>query len=194
MAIKPQERGWPKTIHLMEKVERNGCCVGGLLLATALLPPPIRPPIGRRRWGRPTVPGRPCCRRGASRSWRRDSTASFSTWVGGFLTVAHVVPKRPLVARELNSKLRVPSEPIFRADPIELRREMWATLVVWAIYHLGSVFFPRVRTPCGHGAQVIVEGREEQSDGGERNRETQHHTKQTKHHNPGPTGRVSTIL
>ena len=56
------------------------------------------------------------------------------------------------------------------------------------------LFFPRVRTPCGHGAQVIVEGREEQSDGGERNRETQHHTKQTKHHNPGPTGRASTIM
>ena len=33
----------------------------------------------------------------------------------------------------------------------------------------GCVFFPRVRTPCGHGAQVIVEGREEQTDGGERN-------------------------
>ena len=31
------------------------------------------------------------------------------------------------------------------------------------------LFFPRVRTPCGHGAQVIVEGREEQTDGGERN-------------------------
>ena len=29
----------------------------------------------------------------------------------------------------------------------------------------------RVRTPCGHGAQVIVEGREEQSDGGERNKD-----------------------
>ena len=25
-------------------------------------------------------------------------------------------------------------------------------------------FFPRVRTPCGHGAQVIIEGREIQSD------------------------------
>ena len=34
-------------------------------------------------------------------------------------------------------------------------------------------FFPRVRTPCGHGAQVIVEGREEQSDGGEKNKDTQ---------------------
>ena len=32
-------------------------------------------------------------------------------------------------------------------------------------------FFPRVRTPCGHGAQVIVEGREEQTDGGERNKD-----------------------
>ena len=40
-------------------------------------------------------------------------------------------------------------------------------------------FFPRVRTPCGHGAQVIVEGREEQSDGGEKNKETQHNPNQT---------------
>ena len=32
-----------------------------------------------------------------------------------------------------------------------------------------KAFFSRVRTPCGHGAQVIVEGREEQTDGGERN-------------------------
>ena len=32
-------------------------------------------------------------------------------------------------------------------------------------------FFPRVRTPCGHGAQVIVEGREIQSDGGEKDKE-----------------------
>ena len=56
------------------------------------------------------------------------------------------------------------------------------------------LFFPRVRTPCGHVAQVIVEGREEQSDGGEKNKETQHHAKPTKHHNQGPTGRVSTIM
>ena len=35
--------------------------------------------------------------------------------------------------------------------------------------HNLDYFFPRVRTPCGHGAQVIVEGREEQTDGGERN-------------------------
>ena len=36
---------------------------------------------------------------------------------------------------------------------------------------LSAFFFPRVRTPCGHGAQVIVEGREEQSDGGEKNKD-----------------------
>ena len=40
-------------------------------------------------------------------------------------------------------------------------------------------FFPRVRTPCGHGAQVIVEGREEQTDGGERNKDPK--PTQTKH-------------
>ena len=37
--------------------------------------------------------------------------------------------------------------------------------------HMSNFFFPRVRTPCGHGAQVIVEGREEQSDGGEKNKD-----------------------
>ena len=41
------------------------------------------------------------------------------------------------------------------------------------------LFFSRVRTPCGHGAQVIVEGREEQSDGGEKNKDNQNHTNQT---------------
>ena len=43
-------------------------------------------------------------------------------------------------------------------------------------------FFPRVRTPCGHGAQVIVEGREEQTDGGERNKDPK--PTQTKHPSP----------
>ena len=33
------------------------------------------------------------------------------------------------------------------------------------------LFFPRVRTPCGHGAQVIIEGREKQSDGGEKDKD-----------------------
>ena len=28
-------------------------------------------------------------------------------------------------------------------------------------WHLSTAFFSRVQTPCGHGAQVIVEGREE---------------------------------
>ena len=49
-----------------------------------------------------------------------------------------------------------------------------------------SLFFPRARTPCGHGAQVIVEGREEQSDGGEKNKETQRHPKQTNTTTKGP--------
>ena len=39
--------------------------------------------------------------------------------------------------------------------------------------------FPQVRTPCGHGAQVIVEGREKQSDGGERNKDHKHNPKTT---------------
>ena len=38
-------------------------------------------------------------------------------------------------------------------------------------------FFPRVRTPCGHGAQVIVEGREKQPDGGENNKNHKHNPK-----------------
>ena len=40
-------------------------------------------------------------------------------------------------------------------------------------------FFPRVRTPCGHGAQVIVEGREKQPDGGENNKNHKHNPKTT---------------
>ena len=52
------------------------------------------------------------------------------------------------------------------------------------------LFFPRVRTPCGHGAQVIVEGREEQTDGGERNEDPKTNPNQT----PKPAGRISTIL
>ena len=47
-----------------------------------------------------------------------------------------------------------------------------------------TFFFPRVRTPCGHGAQVIVEGREEQSDGGEKNKDPQ--TKPTPTNTPSP--------
>ena len=39
------------------------------------------------------------------------------------------------------------------------------------------LFFPRVRTPCGHGAQVIIEGREIQSDGGEEDKDNPTKTK-----------------
>ena len=44
-----------------------------------------------------------------------------------------------------------------------------------------AIFFPRVRTPCGHGAQVIIEGREKQSDGGEKDKDnpTTNQTNQT---------------
>ena len=35
----------------------------------------------------------------------------------------------------------------------------------------GGIFFPRERTPCGHGAQVIIEGRKIQSDGGEKDKD-----------------------
>ena len=49
-----------------------------------------------------------------------------------------------------------------------------------------AFFFPRVRTPCGHGAQVIIEGRKEQSDGGEKDKDnpTTNQTKPTTAHRP----------
>ena len=49
-----------------------------------------------------------------------------------------------------------------------------------------KLFFPRVRTPCGHGAQVIIEGREIQSDGGEKDKDnpTTNQTKPTTAHRP----------
>ena len=50
--------------------------------------------------------------------------------------------------------------------------------------------FPRVRMPCGHGAQVIIEGKEIQSDGGEKDTDNPT-TNQNKQ--PKPTGRDSTI-
>ena len=67
--------------------------------------------------------------------WREDSPASFIAWVGGFLTVAHVVPKRLLVVRELKSKVGVPSEPCTELIPSFFGLEMCAILVVWAICH-----------------------------------------------------------
>ena len=54
--------------------------------------------------------------------------------------------------------------------------------------NLAAVYllFPRVRTPCGHGAQVIIEGREIQSDGGEKDKDnpTTNQTKPTTAHRP----------
>ena len=46
-----------------------------------------------------------------------------------------------------------------------------ATLAAHDPEHGAHLFFARVRTPCGHSAQVIVEGRESQSDGGENNKD-----------------------
>ena len=134
------------------------------------------------------MPGRPRCRRGTSRFCRGDRSASFITRVRGFLTIAHVVSKRLLVILELKPEIGVPSEPCTELIPLFFSIELCAILVVWAICHFRSegislVFFPRVRTPCGHGAQVIVEGRESPSDGGENNKD---HNKNPKTTNKGP--------
>ena len=59
------------------------------------------------------------------------------------------------------------------------------------VFGSAPFFFPRERTPCGHGAQVIIEGREKQSDGGEKDKDNPTNKKQQ------PTTaqrRVSTIL
>ena len=44
----------------------------------------------------------------------------------------------------------------------------WLSLTIALL----TPFFPRVRTPCGHGAQVIIEGREIQSDGEDKDNPT----------------------
>ena len=67
----------------------------------------------------------------------------------------------------------------------------WCSPCIGTGFDTLTFFFSRVRTPCGHGAQVIVEGREEQSDGGEKNKDNQNNPKPNK---PQPTGRVSTIM
>ena len=84
------------------------------------------------------MPGRPDCRRGASRFCRRDRSASFITWVRGFLTVAHVVSKRLLVILELKPEIGVPSEPCTELIPSFFSEELYAILVVWAICHFRS--------------------------------------------------------
>ena len=84
------------------------------------------------------MPGRPRCRRGASRFWRGDSSASFITWVSGFLTIAHVVLKRLLVGHKLKPESRVPSEPYTKLIPSFFGIELRAILIVWAICHFRS--------------------------------------------------------
>ena len=109
----------------------GGNCARRLLRETALLPPPIR----RGRWGRPDVTGRPCCRQGASLSWRGDGAASFITRIGVFLTVAHLVPKCLLVACKLLPKRGVSSEPCAELVPTVFCVEALAILVIRAIFH-----------------------------------------------------------
>ena len=133
---------------------RRQLCVGGHLMSTALLPPPVGPPRRRWRWGRLAVPGRPCCSRGTSHFCGGVSAAGFVTWVGSFLAVAHVVSKCLLVARELESELGVSSEPPTELIPFLLGVVKRAILVVWTICHLRSerVSFAVIlfKSMCGH--------------------------------------------
>ena len=67
-------------------------------------------------------------------------------------------------------------------EPAEIRADIASV----ATPPLCTFFFPRVRTPCGHDAQVIIEGREIQSDGGEKDKDnpTTNQTKPTTAHRP----------
>ena len=64
--------------------------------------------------------------------------------------------------------------------------------------HTVTLFFPRVRTPCGHGAQVIIEGREKPSDGGEKGQRQPNKQKATANHSPQaespPSCSLSSVL
>ena len=93
------------------------------------------PPTGRGRWGRAYCARN---RRGASQFWRGDSSASFITWVRGFLTKVHVVSKRLLVVQELKPENGVPSEPCTELIPSFFGFELCAILIVWAICHFRS--------------------------------------------------------
>ena len=84
------------------------------------------------------MPGRPCCSRGTSHFHRGVSTAGFVTWIGVFLTVAHVVSKCLLMARELESESGVPSEPPTELIPFLFGVVNRAILVVRPICHLRS--------------------------------------------------------
>ena len=59
------------------------------------------------------------------------------------------------------------------STPPEMEPVMDCSLVLTTLS-----FFPRVRTPGGHGAQVIIEGREIQSDGGEKDKDNPTNKKQ----------------
>ena len=80
------------------------------------------------------MPGRPCCSCGTS----CFSAAGFVTWIGGFLTVAHVIPECLLMARELEPERGVPSEPSAELIPFLFGVVTRAILVVWTICHLRS--------------------------------------------------------
>ena len=78
-----------------------------------------------------------------------------------------------------------------------VRTFLWRRVTEQALH--GSSFIdipdqinhPRVRTPCGHGAQVIIEGREEKTDGGERNEDPKN---QPKNQPPKPAGRLHHLV
>ena len=65
-------------------------------------------------------------------------------------------------------------------------------------YALWEIVFPRVRTPCGHGAQVIIEGREIQSDGEEKDKDNPTTNKNKTNHSPQaetpPPSSISSVL
>ena len=73
-------------------------------------------------------------------------------------------------------------------------------LLVWSMSKVMvvSFFFPRVRTPCGHGAQVIIEGREIQSDGGEKDKDNPTTKPNKTNHSPQaetpPPSSISSVL
>ena len=69
------------------------------------------------------------------------------------MTAAHVVPKRLLVARELNSKLGVPSEPCAELIPSNLRSRYVGHIGCMGDHAiLGLKGYPWQIPPCaGHG-------------------------------------------
>ena len=100
---------------------------------------------------------------------------------GDTVTADHLLQMASLAAEHKPTVLGIPGQ-----VPIPYQLECTVVLLqsLHALFQL-LTFFPRVRTPCGHGAQVIVEGREEQSDGGEKNKDNQtNQNKETTAHRP----------